>query len=67
MSHVAAKGALKASQLEAVETIVAECIAAALPVQAQVVPLEKALSFSGLRAVFGEQYPDPVRVLAVPP
>eukprot|EP00960_Hanusia_phi_P073030 767929-Hanusia_phi.AAC.2 len=31
----------------------------------QVVPLEKAMSIKALRAVFGEQYPDPVRVLAV--
>jgi len=60
-----AKGALKPEQLEAVEKIVGECIAAALPVDAKVVPLEKALAVSGLRAVFGEQYPDPVRVIAV--
>ena len=31
----------------------------------QVVPLKEAMSINGLRAVFGEQYPDPVRVVAV--
>ena len=31
----------------------------------QVVPLKDAMSINGLRAVFGEQYPDPVRVVAV--
>jgi alanyl-tRNA synthetase len=60
-----AKGALNSAQLSEVEALVRAQIAEALPVDASVVPLEKALAVSGLRAVFGEQYPDPVRVLAV--
>lgn len=40
-------------------------IAAALPVQVQVSALEAAKAVNGLRAVFGEQYPDPVRVVTV--
>lgn len=40
-------------------------IEAALPVQIQVSPLEASKTINGLRAVFGEQYPDPVRVVVV--
>ncbi len=36
-----------------------------LPVFATVVPLAKAQSINALRAVFGEKYPDPVRVVSV--
>jgi len=60
-----AKGALTSDQLTAVEVVCQEQIAAQLPVDAQVVSLEKAMAISSLRAVFGEQYPDPVRVLSV--
>jgi len=31
------------------------------------VPLKQALEIEGIRAVFGEVYPDPVRVVAVGP
>jgi alanyl-tRNA synthetase len=40
-------------------------IASDLPVYAQVLPLDKAMSINSLRAVFGEKYPDPVRVISV--
>lgn len=40
-------------------------VAAAFPVTSTLVPLAKAKAIGGLRAVFGEAYPDPVRVVAV--
>ena len=40
-------------------------IDAGLPIQVQDSPLEAAKALNGLRAVFGEQYPDPVRVVSV--
>ena len=52
-------------QLTEVERIVREQIDKALPVYTKVVPLEKAKAMNGLRAVFGEVYPDPVRVVSV--
>ncbi|KAG5191133.1 alanyl-tRNA synthetase mitochondrial precursor [Tribonema minus] len=52
-------------ELERVEALVQECVAQALPVYSQVVPLEQAKAINGLRAVFGEAYPDPVRVVSV--
>lgn len=58
-------GGLTPIQLEEVEAIVNETIKAKLPVHATVAPLEKALKISALRQVFGERYPDPVRVLSV--
>lgn len=59
--------AMKPEQIEAVETIVNEAIAKDLPVHAEVMPLDMAKSITGLRAVFGEKYPDPVRVVAIAP
>eukprot|EP00639_Heterosigma_akashiwo_P035540 CAMPEP_0194722734 /NCGR_PEP_ID=MMETSP0296-20130528/13810_1 /TAXON_ID=39354 /ORGANISM="Heterosigma akashiwo, Strain CCMP2393" /LENGTH=780 /DNA_ID=CAMNT_0039625847 /DNA_START=273 /DNA_END=2612 /DNA_ORIENTATION=+ len=53
------------AELARVEALVNEAIAAARPVYNQVVPLEEARAISGLRAVFGEVYPDPVRVVSV--
>jgi alanyl-tRNA synthetase len=52
-------------QLGRVEAIVREQIGRALPVFTKVVPLAEALAMNGLRAVFGETYPDPVRVVSV--
>ncbi|KAH9258921.1 alanine-tRNA ligase [Batrachochytrium salamandrivorans] len=57
--------ALDAAQLEGVEKMVGEEIARNLPVYAKVVPLAEAKQISTLRAVFGEIYPDPVRVTSV--
>lgn len=52
-------------ELEAVESIVEAVVTANLPVYSEVVPLKQAMEIVGLRAVFGERYPDPVRVVSV--
>eukprot|EP00601_Ochromonadales_sp_CCMP2298_P024000 CAMPEP_0173277276 /NCGR_PEP_ID=MMETSP1143-20121109/3988_1 /TAXON_ID=483371 /ORGANISM="non described non described, Strain CCMP2298" /LENGTH=197 /DNA_ID=CAMNT_0014214345 /DNA_START=147 /DNA_END=740 /DNA_ORIENTATION=- len=57
--------AVSAAELQAVETLVNDLISQSLPVSSQVVPLPQALKIHGLRAVFGEIYPDPVRVISV--
>ena len=59
--------AAQANELEQVESIVNSIIAAQLSVDSQVVPLQQAMAVAGLRAVFGEVYPDPVRVISVGP
>jgi alanyl-tRNA synthetase len=56
---------LTPAEVAEVEGIVRERIAQELPVHAYIAPLEKALSIKSLRQVFGERYPDPVRVLSV--
>ena len=53
------------AELSTVENIVNDAITAALPVYNEVVPLKQAMEIAGLRAVFGEKYPDPVRVVSV--
>jgi alanyl-tRNA synthetase len=58
-------GPLSKEQLEQVEQICKDRIANAVPVDSFVAPLEDAQRISSLRAVFGEKYPDPVRVVAV--
>ena len=58
-------GALTAEQIANVEAVVIGKINARLPVFADIVPFDKASSISGLRCVFGEKYPDPVRVISV--
>lgn len=57
--------ALTPLQVEQVEGLVRQKIAAGLGVFNEVVPLSQASSISGLRCVFGEKYPDPVRVISV--
>src|SRR5439155_927982 len=42
-----------------------EKVYADLPVTPIVMPLEEAKKLPGVRAVFGEKYPDPVRVLLI--
>jgi alanyl-tRNA synthetase len=59
------KKALSAKELAEVEALVQAQITAAAPVDTQLVPLDAAKAINGLRAVFGEVYPDPVRVVAV--
>lgn len=56
---------LTKDQLAEVERIANAQIAAAHPVHASVVPLSEAQAIHGLRAVFGEAYPDPVRVVSI--
>src|SRR5206468_4615571 len=57
--------ALSAEEVAEVERLVNEQIYADLPVTARVMPLAEAKKIPGVRAVFGEKYPDPVRVLLV--
>jgi alanyl-tRNA synthetase len=57
--------ALTSAQIAEVENIVNARIAAALPVYSEVVPLSEATQIYALRKVFGETYPDPVRVVSV--
>jgi alanyl-tRNA synthetase len=56
---------LTAQQVEEVERIVQEKVASEIRVFAEVVPLAQAMKINSLRAVFGETYPDPVRVVSV--
>ena len=48
-----------------IEGISNEWIKKAAPVYAKEMPLKDAYKISGLRAVFGEAYPDPVRVVSI--
>ncbi len=52
-------------QIRGIEIIVRDAIARDLTVYTETAPLELALQVNGLRAVFGEVYPDPVRVVSV--
>eukprot|EP00638_Chattonella_subsalsa_P000158 CAMPEP_0117753108 /NCGR_PEP_ID=MMETSP0947-20121206/12026_1 /TAXON_ID=44440 /ORGANISM="Chattonella subsalsa, Strain CCMP2191" /LENGTH=1008 /DNA_ID=CAMNT_0005571921 /DNA_START=114 /DNA_END=3140 /DNA_ORIENTATION=- len=52
-------------ELANVESIVNNVIQEKKPVYNKVVPLSDAKAINGLRAVFGEVYPDPVRVVSV--
>ena len=54
-------------EIKRVEEIVRERVGASLAVDAREVALADAKTISGLRAVFGEVYPDPVRVVSVGP
>eukprot|EP00546_Thalassionema_frauenfeldii_P016465 CAMPEP_0178899218 /NCGR_PEP_ID=MMETSP0786-20121207/2773_1 /TAXON_ID=186022 /ORGANISM="Thalassionema frauenfeldii, Strain CCMP 1798" /LENGTH=997 /DNA_ID=CAMNT_0020570041 /DNA_START=32 /DNA_END=3025 /DNA_ORIENTATION=- len=56
---------LTQDQLEQVEAMVNGFIEKELPVQALTASLGQAQQISALRAVFGETYPDPVRVVSV--
>ena len=56
---------LSLEQIAEVERLVNEQIYADLPVIGVLQPLEKAKKIAGVRAVFGEKYPDPVRVLMI--
>lgn len=60
-------GQLSTKELEDVEALCRERIEKEIPVDAYVAPLSDAEKISSLRAVFGEKYPDPVRVVAVTP
>ncbi len=59
------KKALSAKQLRRTEEICQDIVSKSLPVTATVMPLDEAKAIEGVRAVFGEVYPDPVRVVQV--
>ncbi len=57
--------ALSPDQIREVELLVNGLIQADQPVMANVMPLTEAKQIAGVRAVFGEKYPDPVRVVRI--
>ena len=59
------KKAMTSEELKQVEQICQKVVAAKLDVTDQIMPLEEAKKLNGVRAVFGEVYPDPVRVVKV--
>ena len=59
------KSAMTPAQLRATEAYVRDAIAKGLPVTSAVMPLADARAIPGVRAMFGEVYPDPVRVVRV--
>nr|XP_043618703.1 alanine--tRNA ligase [Erigeron canadensis] len=56
---------VKPEELRRIESIVNEQIKAELDVSAKEASLADAMRINGLRAVFGEVYPDPVRIIAI--
>ncbi len=60
-----ASGPISPADLGRMETIVRQVLEQDHPVYADLVPQEKALAIKGLRAVFGEKYPNPVRVVSI--
>ena len=56
---------LTAEQVRDIEDAVNRAIQGDLPVTAVTMPLDEAKKIAGVRAVFGEKYPDPVRVVTV--
>src|SRR5262249_55274007 len=52
-------------ELAAIERTVVSQIKSDFPVYTDLVPLAKAKGINGVRAVFGEAYPDPVRVVSI--
>jgi alanyl-tRNA synthetase len=56
---------LSAEEIRQVEEIVNTQILRDLPVTATTMPLAEAKKIPGVRAVFGEKYPDPVRVVLI--
>ena len=59
--------ALNDDEIVLLEKTVNAAVAAAWPVHTRVLSLAQARSINGLRAVFGETYPDPVRVVVMGP
>jgi alanyl-tRNA synthetase len=58
-------GPLTPDEVSQVERLVNEKIYLDLPVNPVIMPLTDAKKIAGVRAVFGEKYPDPVRVLLI--
>ena len=59
------KKAMKAKEVAAAENIVQQVIEDSIEVKDETMPLDEAKKIEGVRAVFGEIYPDPVRVVSV--
>eukprot|EP00980_Cylindrotheca_fusiformis_P002790 scaffold667_cov117-Cylindrotheca_fusiformis.AAC.7 len=59
------KKAMNIDQLRQTEEICQKVVKESLPVTAKTMPLADAQAIDGVRAVFGEVYPDPVRVVSV--
>ena len=59
------KSAMTVDQLRDTEAYVRDSIEKSLPVKAEVMALADAKAIPGVRAMFGEVYPDPVRVVRV--
>jgi alanyl-tRNA synthetase len=57
--------ALSLDEIKEVERICNEIISKNLNVYSQIIELSKAKSINALRAVFGETYPDPVKVVSI--
>lgn len=60
-----AKGAMTTEQIRQTEESACDMIRDAKPVYAMEAPLANAKAINGLRAVFDETYPDPVRVVSI--
>merc|ERR1712127_828300 len=56
---------VSAKQLAKVEELCQGSVTAEEAVTSEVMPLDEAKKIEGVRAVFGEVYPDPVRVVSV--
>ncbi|KAJ1942460.1 Alanine--tRNA ligase [Linderina macrospora] len=61
----ACKAAISPEHMRDIEALTNQIIGKNLPVFAKEVSLEQARQINGLRAVFGEVYPDPVRVVSI--
>lgn len=59
------KKAVSAKELKQVEELCQKTVQEAQIVTSKVMPLEEAKEIGGVRAVFGEVYPDPVRVVSI--
>jgi alanyl-tRNA synthetase len=59
------KKAMTLDELRRTEEFCRKAVRDSLPVTATTMPLEQAQAIDGVRAVFGEVYPDPVRVVQV--
>jgi alanyl-tRNA synthetase len=57
--------ALTSDEIQQIEEIANNLIQEDLPVSAKIMPLAEAKKIPGVRAVFGEKYPDPVRVVTI--
>lgn len=59
------KKAMTVDELRQTEEICQKIVSQSMPITARTMPLAEAQAIDGVRAVFGEVYPDPVRVVQV--